>query len=114
MNEIDYTLLDLPMLLTRNKNKWWQDPIMQSSIALFGFLKKHELLIGVEPFDEQGNLKTDTVLKKSNLTPEGQELFDIAVDGWFNYLDKSTNPTKYQNVSRLEKGLAKIRESKNN
>lgn len=114
MNEIDYTLRNLPMLLTRNKNKWWQDSVMQSSTALFGFLKKHELLIDVEPFDEKGNLKTDTVLKKSNLTPEGQELFDIAVDGWFDYLARSTVPTKYQNVSRLEKALAKIRESKNN
>ena len=54
------------------------------------FFKKHELLIDVEPFDEEGNLKTDTVLKKSNLTPEGQELFDIAVDGWFDYLARST------------------------
>lgn len=114
MNEIDYTLLDLPMLLTRNKNKWWQDPIIQSSIALLGFLKKHELLIDVEPFDEQGNLKTDTVVKMSNVTPEGLELFKAAVNGWYDYLARSTVPTKYQNVSRLEKGLAKIRESKNN
>ncbi|OCL28727.1 hypothetical protein [Gilliamella sp. wkB171] len=112
-DEKDYTLHNLPMLLTRNKNKWWLDSVMQSSTALFGFLKKHELLIDVEPFDEKGNLKTDTVLKKSNLTPEGQELFDIAVDGWFDYLARSTVPTKYQNVSRLEKGLAKIRENKN-
>ena len=113
MNEIDYTLHNLPMLLTRNKNKWWQDPIIQSSIALLGFLKKHELLIDVEPFDEQGNLKTDTVIKKSNLTPEGLELFKTAIPGWHNYLAKSTVPTKYQNVIRLEKALAKIRESKN-
>lgn len=112
-DEKDYTLHNLPMLLIRNKNKWWLDSVMQSSTALFGFLKKHELLIDVEPFDEKGNLKTDTVLKKSNLTPEGQELFDIAVDGWFDYLARSTVPTKYQNVSRLEKGLAKIRENKN-
>lgn len=113
MNEIDYTLRNLPMLLTSNKNKWWQDSVMQSSTALFGFLKKHELLIDVEPFDEEGNLKNDTVLKKSNLTPDGLELYKTAVDGWYNYLDRSTVADKYQNVSRLEKGLAKIRENKN-
>ncbi|MCX8642513.1 MULTISPECIES: hypothetical protein [unclassified Gilliamella] len=112
-DEKDYTLHNLPMLLTRNKNKWWLDSVMQSSTALLSFLKKHELLIGVEPFDEQGNLKTNTVIKKSNLTPDGLELYKTAVDGWYNYLDRSTVADKYQNVSRLEKGLAKIRENKN-
>ena len=94
--------------------KCWQDAIIQTKTALFGFLKKHELLIGVEPFDEEGNLKTDTVLIKSNLMPEGQELYKTAVRGWYDYLDRSTNPHKYHNLSRLEKALAKIRESKNN
>ena len=46
--------------------------------------------------------------------PEGQELYKTAVRGWYDYLDRSTNPHKYHNLSRLEKALAKIRESKNN
>ena len=112
-DENDYALHNLPMLLTRNKNKWWQEPIMQSSTALLSFLKKHELLIGVEPFDEQGKLKTNTIIKKSNLTPDGLELFKTAVDDWLASVDKTTAANKYQNVSRLEQGLAKIRENKN-
>lgn len=112
MSEIDFTLHNIPMLLTRNKSKQWQEDIIKSSTVLLGFLKNNELLIGVDPFDEQGELKTDTVIKMSNVTKDGLELFKTTVDGWYNYLAKSTVPNKYENISRLEKGLAKIREGK--
>lgn len=92
MDKPDPILYDLPMLIAKNKTNLWQEHSTKTSTALMRFLKKHDLFIGVEPFDEQGKLKTDTVLKKSNLTPEGQELFDIAVDGWFDYLARSTVP----------------------
>lgn len=112
MSKIDFTLHNIPLLLTRNKSKQWQEDIIQSSTALLKFLKNNELLIGIEPFDDAGKLKTDTVIKMSNVTQEGLELFKTTVDEWYKYLAKSTVPDKYKNISRLEKGLAKIRKTK--
>ncbi|MCX8712158.1 hypothetical protein J3U57_06910 [Gilliamella sp. B3464] len=113
MNKPDPILYDLPMLIAKNKTNLWQEHSTKTSTALMRFLKKHDLLIGVEPFDEQGKLKTNTIIKKSNLTPDGLELFKTAVDDWLASVDKTTAANKYQNVSRLEQGLAKIRENKN-
>ncbi|KAA8993832.1 hypothetical protein FJU30_26460 [Affinibrenneria salicis] len=109
MGETDFTLHNVQMLLTRNKSKQWQEEIIKSSTVLLGFLKNNGLLVGVDPFDEQGELKTDTVIKMSNITEDGLALFKNTVDGWYNYLARSTAPDKYENISRLEKGLAKIR-----
>ncbi|MCX8729192.1 hypothetical protein J3U66_02225 [Gilliamella sp. B2969] len=109
---IDYPLYNIPMLLTKNKSKKLQDAVIETATALFGFLKKQKLLIDLEPFDEQGKLKTDTVIKRENVTPEGLALFNTAVEGWLKYLNRSQAANKYQNLSRLENGLAQIRESK--
>lgn len=112
MSEIDFTLHNIPMLLTRNKSKQWQEDIIKSSTSLLLFFEENKLLIGISPFNEKRELKTDTVIKISNVTKDGLELFKTTVDGWYNYLARSTAPNKYENVSRLEKGLAKIREAK--
>jgi hypothetical protein len=80
---------------------------------LIKFFKENQLLINVEPFDLEGNLKTDFVLMKSSVTEDGFELFKKDVQGWFLYLDRSVAENKFKNISRLEKGLAKIRELKN-
>lgn len=109
---IDYPLYNIPMLLTKNKSKKLQDAVIETATALFGFLKKQKLLIDLEPFDEQGKLKTDTVIKRENVTPEGLALFNTAVEGWLKYLNRSQAANKYENLSRLENGLAEIRESK--
>ncbi|OCG77965.1 hypothetical protein A9G42_00975 [Gilliamella sp. Nev6-6] len=55
-----------------------------------------------------------TILGDSyTVTEDGFDLFRKYVSGWLKYLDKSTVENKYENISRLEKGLAKIRELKN-
>ncbi|MCX8727224.1 hypothetical protein [Gilliamella sp. B2838] len=109
---IDYPLYNIPMLLNKNKSKKLQDAVIETATALFGFLKKHKLLIDIEPFDEQGKLKTDTVIKRENVIPEGLALFNTAVEGWLKYLNRSQAANKYENLSRLENGLAQIREGK--
>ncbi len=111
-NKIDFTLHDVGMLLSRNKSKQWKDDIIKSSTALLKFFNENSLLVGVKPFDEEGKLKLDAVIKMSNVTKDGLELFKKTVDGWYNYLSKSTVENKYENISRLEKGLEKIRSSK--
>ncbi|MEE3664878.1 hypothetical protein V2I52_23715 [Brenneria sp. g21c3] len=110
MGETDFTLHNVQMLLTRNKSKQWQEEIIKSSTVLLAFLKNNGLLVDVDPFDEQGKLKIDTVIKMSNVTKDGLALFKNTVDGWYNYLARSTAPNKYENISRLEKGLVKIRD----
>lgn len=37
MSEIDFTLHNIPMLLTRNKSKQWQEDIIKSSTSLLLF-----------------------------------------------------------------------------
>lgn len=112
MSDIDLNLHNIPMLITRNKSKEWEEGIIRSSTSLLNFMERNELLVNIKPFDKDGNLKLDTVLKMSNVTEEGLEFYKKVVIGWQNYLAKSTAPDKYENISRLEKGLAKIREGK--
>jgi len=109
MSDLDFTLKSLPMLLSRNKSQEWQDMILGRTSALLLFLKDKNLLVNVEPFDEGGKLKPDTVIKKSNVTTEGLELFKKAIPNWEKYLDKGG---AVNNLSILEKGLEKIGSSK--
>ncbi|MCG8711054.1 hypothetical protein JHU04_004403 [Brenneria sp. 4F2] len=109
MTNTDFTLYSIPTLITRNKSKEYQESVILTATSLFKFFKENQLFVDIEPFDGNGELKLDTVLKKSNVTEEGLELFKNVVDGWENYLARSTAPNKYENISRLEKGLAKIR-----
>lgn len=97
------------MLLTRNKSTEWQNMITERSTALLLFLKKNNLLVNVDPFDTTGVLKPDTVIKKSNTTDEGLELFKKAIPSWEKYLDKGGS---VDNLSILEKALEKIKSSK--
>ena len=54
MSKIDFTLHNIPLLLTRNKSKQWQEDIIQSSTALLNFLKNNEVIFVSEPFDDEG------------------------------------------------------------
>ena len=52
------------------------------------------------PFDEKGDLNIDTVIKESDLTDLGKQLFDDLADKWFAYTDRTQ---KYDNITMLEK-----------
>lgn len=110
MSGVDLNLHNVSMLISRNKSKEWEDGIIRSSASLIKFMLENHLLVNIEPFDENGKLKLDTALKMSNVTEEGLEFYKKVVIGWKNYLAKSTAPNKYENISRLEKGLEKIRD----
>lgn len=113
MNNQDFELHNIPILLSANRSKEFRSQIIRSTTSLLKFFKENQLLINVEPFDSEGNLKTDFVLMKSSVTEDGYELYKKDVQDWFRYLDRSVAENKYENISRLEKGLAKIRELKN-
>lgn len=105
VNETDFTLCSLPMLYSRNKNRTYHERITRSLTALLTFMKANELF-AKDPFNEDGSLNKAFELKQSEVTPEGVEMFRKIVPGWFTYLDKGGT---VDNLSRLEKGLEKIR-----
>ncbi len=57
-------------------------------------------LLHKNPFDEKGDLNIDTVIKESDLTDLGKQLFDDLADKWFAYTDRTQ---KYDNITMLEK-----------
>lgn len=97
------------MLLTRNKSKEWREQILKRANVLVSFLNENDLLIDIIPFDNNNNVREDLVIKKSNVTSDGLKLFKKTIPGWSQFLDKGG---KIENISRLEKGLIKIREIK--
>lgn len=109
MQFIDFTLYNLPMLLTRNKSKEWREQILARASVLISFFNENNLLISIIPFDDNNVLRDDLVIKRSNVTDEGLELFKSVIPEWSRFLDKGG---KLENVNRLEKGLKKIREAR--
>jgi hypothetical protein len=102
----DFVLHSVPSLLSANKSQAWRSQIVNISTTLMRFLKDNDLLVGVEPFDTDGKLKEDFVLRKSNVTNEGFALYKKAVQGWLKFVGRGG---KVENISRLEKGLAELR-----
>lgn len=45
----------------------------------------------MEPFKENGSIKEDLVIHKSNLSDIGNELFKIYYPKWSNYIDRGGN-----------------------
>ncbi|CAN7170346.1 hypothetical protein LJR230_000232 [Trinickia sp. LjRoot230] len=107
MNNVDLTLHNIPALLSANKSDAYRDQIIRISETLLGFLKKHDLLVGVEPFDAIGKLNEEFVLRMSNVTPDGLELFKKAIPSWSAHIDSGG---AIEDVSRLEKALKKVQE----
>lgn len=105
----DYMIVDIATLLKASKNISWKDDVINTYTALFTFLKNNDLLVDIEPFDIDNKLKIDLYVKKSNFTEEGYLLKKKFVDKWYDYLDRTTDPDKYKDLTILEKGLKKIR-----
>lgn len=108
---MDYKLYDHQIFLERCSDEDYKESITKAAISLMTFLKENDLLVGVEPFNEDGSLKDDIIIRKSNVTDDGLELFRKPVNNWWNALDRGTSPEK---ITILERGLKKIRETKNN
>ncbi|MEX5669147.1 hypothetical protein ABFV57_30225, partial [Pseudomonas neuropathica] len=87
MNDLDFTLCSMPMLASRNKSTAYQEQVVLRYTVLMQFLKSHSL-IDLEPFDGRGNLKMDLILKKSDTTAQGLELFKKVIPAWHAYVDK--------------------------
>ena len=103
---MDFVLFDHQLLLNRSNDIDYKEGIIKSTISLMNFLITNKLLIDVDPFNEDGSIKEDIVIRKSNVTDEGFQLFVKPVNNWWDALDRGTPPEK---VTILENGLKKIR-----
>jgi len=109
MIDENMTLYSVSTLLERNKSINYKNSIIKTSTSLLRFFHDNNLLIDLIPFDDDGELKRDAVIRKKNLTTEGYEMFKKRiVDEWLMKLDRSISPSKYDNIRHLEKGLEKI------
>ena len=106
---MDMTLFNFQTFWEANSDEDYRENIIRMSIALMTFLKNNNLLVDIDPFNEDGSIKEDLIIRKSNVTDEGFQLFVKPVNNWWNALDRGT-PT--EKVTILENGLKKIRATK--
>ena len=105
----DIVLFDFDAFISGSKDVDYQEAIKKMSLSLMKFLIENDLLVDINPFNQDGSVKKDLIIKKSNLTDEGFQLFVKPVNNWWNALDRGTPPEK---VTILENGLKKIRATK--
>ena len=105
----DIVLFDFDAFISGSKDIDYQEAIKKMSLSLMKFLIENDLLVNINPFNQDGSIKNDLIIKKSNLTDEGFQLFVKPVNNWWNALDRGTSPEK---VTILENGLKKIRAAK--
>ena len=79
--------------------------IVCSNLLQFSYEKG---LLLKSPFDEQGNLKIETIIRESDLTEIGKQIFDDLVDKWLTYTDRTQ---KYNNIAMLEKYFNKLNDN---
>ncbi|MEJ8770620.1 DNA polymerase III [Streptococcus sp. HCA-5024] len=109
MEANDIVLFDFDAFISGSKDVDYQEAIKKMSLSLMKFLIENDLLVNINPFNQDGSVKNDLIIKKSNLTDEGFQLFVKPVNNWWNALDRGTPPEK---VTILENGLKKIRAKK--
>ena len=109
MEANDIVLFDFDAFISGSKDVDYQEAIKKMSLSLMKFLIENDLLVNINPFNQDGSVKNDLIIKKSNLTDEGFQLFVKPVNNWWNALDRGTPPEK---VTILENGLKKIRSAK--
>lgn len=95
------------MLLSASKSIEYKAQVLNASSVLLKFYKDNELLLKeVEPFNENGEIKEDFILKVSNVTKDGLDLYKDGVQKWYKYLNKNGN---HENITHLQKSLSNIR-----
>lgn len=107
---VDLTKYSVSLLYSRSKNLDYKKSIKESSTSLLVFLKEQGLITD-DPLDEHGVLKLDFIVKESDLSPEGIELFKEAIPAWLRKLDRGINP---EDTSFLLGALDEIRKARNN
>ncbi len=106
---MDITLFNFQTFWEANTDEDYREDTIRMSIALMTFLKRNDLLVDIEPFNEDGSIKRDLIIRKSDVTDEGFQLFVKPVNSWWDALDRGTPPEK---ITILRNGLRRIRAAK--
>lgn len=93
-----------PTMLKRSKSLSYQQQVNSMTTVLMNFFVEHKLIV-VEPFQEDGSLKDDLVLRSSDLTDLGNEFFKEVFPKWSAYIDRGGD---IQKTTILLKGLNKL------
>lgn len=93
-----------PTILKRSKSLSYQQQVHSMTTVLINFLVEHKLIV-IEPFQEDGSLRDDLVLRSSDLTDLGNEFFKEVFPKWSAYIDRGGD---IQKTTILLKGLNKL------
>ena len=74
---MDITLFNFRTFWEANADEDYREDTIRMSIALMTFLKNNNLLVDIDPFNEDGSIKEDLIIRKSNVTDEGFQLFGM-------------------------------------
>ncbi|NGZ75913.1 hypothetical protein [Saccharibacillus alkalitolerans] len=107
MGDPDILRYSYPTLLKRSKNLSYRKQVEETTLALLNFLLENELLLA-NPFNEDGSIKSDLVVRRSDLTETGDLLMKTYFPKWSAYIDRGGEVTR---VNILSNGLKKLRES---
>ncbi len=107
----DMSLFNLKNFLKANGSNIYQNRMKLRAKILSQFLIENSLLINIEPFDDNGEIKKDLEITIQDVTADGFELFRHYVNNWYRAHDRGTPIEK---ITILEKGLMKIKESRIN
>lgn len=106
-NMKDTVLLNVKLLAEAYIRQIDKDNTLIVCSNLLQFSYEKGLLLR-SPFDEQGKLKIETIIKESDLTEMGKQIFDDLVDKWLTYTDRTQ---KYNNIAMLEKYFNKLNDN---
>ncbi|MGG2074021.1 hypothetical protein AB1J28_11770 [Lysinibacillus irui] len=105
---MDILRFNYSTLLKRSKSRSYQLQVMELTKVLMTFLIDNSL-INLEPFNENGSIKEDLIIRKSNLSDVGNQLFNIYYPKWSNYIDRGGS---IENIKILENGLRALQKTK--
>jgi hypothetical protein len=100
----DTVLLDVKRMIDSYSTKDDKEAmrIICNSLVRFSYDKG---LLLKSPFNEQGELNSETIIRERGLTEKGKSIFDDLAEKWFAYTDRTD---KIDNVSMLEKWYSKM------
>lgn len=102
----DVELLDAKFLLQASKNKSYQKQVRQMLKTLASFLQDNDLVTR-ELLPDNEEITEDFIIRRSDLTDVGFELYCNAEDRWFDAVDRGVSPS---DTRILERSLRLIRE----
>jgi len=98
-------ILNVPFLVNSYIRQKDKDNIVRSCKNFVLFCYKNDL-ITKSPFLPGGEFNNEIVLHETDLTESGEMIFEMLLDKWLAYTDRTQ---KYDDTSKLEKLFEKLK-----